>query len=518
MAYIAPNSIIRIYKNIPLDNTYEDTIYFASASAQRSYFNTGIQYTLDDHSYQRVNNNQGQIKVEILADNLYTCNYMAFQNTNFGNKWFYAFITNVEYINNATSLVTFEIDDMQTYMFDYELLQCFVEREHSATDEAGDNIVEENLDIGDYQYSDIKHSGLFDDWGVLVQSNYNFEGQQSYDGMFSQVGDMIIGTDVFLCTEYDGHDIPSQLQEWITTVTNAYGEDGSNILSISMFPTELYDTIDTPQHFIVQKPTKNGTYTPKNKKLLTYPYCYLGLTNGTGEINEYRYEYFNTASCRFQVRGDLTSVSAIASPIGYNTDSGLSYPNHNFATFMNNFPQCNFTIDSFKMWWAQNKVTTATNVGLGIAGYVGGAAAAATGHLVAGKAVMTASKARIASILADYNQREGLKDYMQGVAGSGVMVNTGMQDFCHINIHLQPSYARIIDDYFSLYGYATHRVKVPNRNVRPHWTYTKTIGCKIIGNCPTNVAKHICEIYDKGITFWKNPSEVGNYAVDNTIS
>ena len=32
-----------------------------------------------------------------------------------------------------------------------------------------------------------------------------------------------------------------------------------------------------------------------------------------------------------------------------------------------------------------------------------------------------------------------------------------------------PEFARIIDDYFNMFGYATHRVKTPNRDGRPHW-------------------------------------------------
>ena len=30
--------------------------------------------------------------------------------------------------------------------------------------------------------------------------------------------------------------------------------------------------------------------------------------------------------------------------------------------------------------------------------------------------------------------------------------------------------------------------------------------------------RKICSIYDSGITFWKNPSEVGNYSLDNSLA
>lgn len=75
--------------------------------------------------------------------------------------------------------------------------------------------------------------------------------------------------------------------------------------------------------------------------------------------------------------------------------------------------------------------------------------------------------------------------------------------------------AKTIDDYFNMYGYATHKVKIPNTNVRPHWTFTKTIGCKIVGSLPSDDQRKICEIFDNGVTFWRNPSEVGQYYLDN---
>lgn len=83
--------------------------------------------------------------------------------------------------------------------------------------------------------------------------------------------------------------------------------------------------------------------------------------------------------------------------------------------------------------------------------------------------------------------------------------------------HIREEYARIIDDYFTVYGYATNRVKVPNISVRPHWTYTKTIGSNVVSKtCSNNDVTLINTIFDNGITFWKNASEIGNYSFDNS--
>lgn len=82
--------------------------------------------------------------------------------------------------------------------------------------------------------------------------------------------------------------------------------------------------------------------------------------------------------------------------------------------------------------------------------------------------------------------------------------------------HIQRQFAEIIDNYFTMFGYATKRVKTPNINSRPHWNYVKTLYCYINGNLPEGAESDIRNCFNKGITFWKNPSEIGNYSLDNS--
>ena len=94
--YIEPNSKIILCNNVPLDNTYQHTIYFANANAQTNYFLSKAKATLQEQTYQRVI--KGKMRVQRTADSIYDCNYLMFQNTTYGSKWFYAFITGIEYI------------------------------------------------------------------------------------------------------------------------------------------------------------------------------------------------------------------------------------------------------------------------------------------------------------------------------------------------------------------------------------------------------------------------------------
>ena len=177
--YIEPNSNIKIYHNVPLDDTYKHTLYFSSLAAQNAYFHANqniIKYNLTTQSYQRVV--KGSMRIAVKADNLYDCNYLSFQNASFGTKWFYAFITSVEYVNNETSEITFEIDVMQTYLFDITLKSSFIERQHSVTDRPGDNLVEENLAIGEYQLDLDISSGVFGN--VKINEDGTFDGFVPY--------------------------------------------------------------------------------------------------------------------------------------------------------------------------------------------------------------------------------------------------------------------------------------------------------------------------------------------------
>ena len=136
--YVLPNTNIKLLKECPLDNTYTNTLWFADKEKQTNYFLGLVKKHFYRCSYQRQSKS---IRLEVRYDDIYECNYLMYQNTGHGNKWFYAFITKIEYVNETTSEVFFEIDVMQTWMFDYTLKESFVEREHSETDNIGDNIV-----------------------------------------------------------------------------------------------------------------------------------------------------------------------------------------------------------------------------------------------------------------------------------------------------------------------------------------------------------------------------------------
>ena len=124
---ILPTNRVRLIKNVPFSLNYQDVVLFDNATDQQNYFNSLPYIEFDNVTYTRHN---GQIKVNANRETLLDYNYMYFQNTNYGTKIFYAFITDVIYINPNTSLIKFIIDEWQTWCFNLTFRPTFIERKH----------------------------------------------------------------------------------------------------------------------------------------------------------------------------------------------------------------------------------------------------------------------------------------------------------------------------------------------------------------------------------------------------
>ena len=82
---------------------------------------------------------------------------------------------------------------------------------------------------------------------------------------------------------------------------------------------------------------------------------------------------------------------------------------------------------------------------------------------------------------------------------------------------IKEEYARIIDSYFSTYGYRVNEVKIPNIHTRSNWNYIKTIDINLTGEIPQEDKQKLKGIFNKGCTFWHNPSTFLDYSQTNSI-
>ena len=74
--------------------------------------------------------------------------------------------------------------------------------------------------------------------------------------------------------------------------------------------------------------------------------------------------------------------------------------------------------------------------------------------------------------------------------------------------------AKTIDDFFTMYGYATHKIKLPNITGRSNWNFVKTVNCSLHGSCVTDDINFLQTMFNRGVTFW-HTDDVGNYGLSN---
>ena len=78
---------------------------------------------------------------------------------------------------------------------------------------------------------------------------------------------------------------------------------------------------------------------------------------------------------------------------------------------------------------------------------------------------------------------------------------------------------RVIDEYFTRFGYKTLRNKIPNFTGRENYNYVKIAEGENIGNgsVPARFMEVINNIFRRGTTIWHNHENLGDYSVSNNI-
>lgn len=513
--YIVPNTNVKILHNVPLDNTYDHTLYFANATAQYNYFAGQVKKNCVNYTYQRAN--KGVMRIEGKADNYYDCNYLMFQNTSFGTKWFYAFINNVEYVNNETTDVFYEIDVMQTWLFDAHVEECFIERQHSLSDAIGDNIIPEPLELGEYVMNDYAPVVNMVDMVVclaIVDTDGHSFGNL-YDGIYGSAQLLV----------YDSTDVTN-----IDAKIDEYAQKPDSIISMYMLPKALiggtvpashvlpYGQGGITTHVVAPAVTKQDTlngYLPKNGKMYTYPYNFYHVDNASGSDLSLRYEFFENLRPSLEIGGTVTQpVAVILRPSRYKGVVSEQFENRTLNTEsiqLNNYPMCSWNVDAFQAWIAQNSLPIVYDV----------MRTASWGMMLHPSTTMGTEDncTRTGNLLMDIYRASIQADISKGNFNNGG-VNTSLhtQQFYGGRCSVSYQFAKMIDDFFTMYGYAVKGIGRLNRSGRPHWNYVKTVGCVISGSVPAGDTRKIISIYDRGITFWRNANEVGNYELDNSLS
>ena len=528
MSQLEPSTTIRLFSGIRLNNKYHDTIYFSSLSNQNSFFSNPT-FILTNQSYQRVS--IGKLRINLSYEQVSNCNYLSFQNSAFSDKWIYCFITDISYISNNVCEIIYEIDVLQTYMFDITIPPCFVEREISATDNMYEHLETETIEYGPIVGASIRESNdgtgalahnYFEDYVAMVFLTNEEPGIGNVWNTITpglQLSGVINGFYIYIFDISTAGNI-SHLYSVLENIQKGDGtsEDSNNsIIDIRLFPKDLIFTPASLGYLKsitieIEKPTKiQNSYVPRNKKLLQYPYTYLTLTDGI-LTNDFNFEFFSSNKAYFTLTGvpGATNPSVVCSAGKYKTDAtALSNPLYNMT--IQDFPKLSYLYDTYQDYIKSGGFKK--DLANGIISSGGLIASAFTGN-VAGAVGGTMG---LLNSINNFTVANSAASQAKGSTSADTLYATGKKQFYFITNQITEEYARIIDDYFDRYGYVCRRIKQPNISSRPSWNYTKTNGCNVYGNVPNIYLDKIANIYDAGITYWKNGNLVGNYSQNNRI-
>lgn len=518
MSYIIPDGQIQLFSNIGLTQNYDNCLYFASTSAKDSYFDSlGKLAVFSNCTYSRTQ--RGYVRVDSNISRIYNANYMRFRNSSFENKWFYAFITSVEYIANNTTQINFELDIMTTWMGSFDLGQCWIERQHTTTDEIGQNIVEEDVNVGKY---------VIEDMESLVSAGYYVCVVTASEDGGSNAGGIYSGCKLNTFDTTDGATL------FLKGLIDDNKQD--NVVCIYMLPTRYYNA-DSPSSVYRQTRTYNKPYSslngyvPKNNKLFCYPYKFLRAVASDGDTQEFRYEFFNSLPPYKSTSYSFLEVATV----GSTTQAGLipqkyargdeGYINDQECMItVGSYPLCSWNVDTYRAYLAQVNSNAPLNIAQGavsggVAGATKGIGSGIIGSILGGisGAVMGALP-QVTNLLVSNAVRPEQGTKNKGSQQNDLNVALDTKGFLLEQVCLSENYAQMIDDYFTTFGYAMKNVGKPNMNARPHWTYVKTVDCQVSGALPAEDARSIENIFNNGVRFWKKVDEIGNYSLDNSPS
>lgn len=532
---INPDTYVKL---VHLDVTPEHQLTFNSVTDQKNFFDSLNGLVLDNFTYQRKDN---IIRYPYVYDTVEMYNYCVYCNVDYSDKYYYAYITDLKYINDNMTEIKIETDVFQTWQFDFIYKKSFIERKHVTDDIAGNYTMLEPVATGEYVVNNYEYYSQFDDdYYVLQATEIAPSDTQPTDieGYATNFGSIPMAGYTYMFDNID--DFRRKINDYnsadkMNSIYSAYMipqicVDPSRFSSVV---PHLYLGQTAPMNYTysVSKPTSLDTYVPKNKKLLTYPYCYLLMSNNNGSNNIMQYEKFKSNDCSFYISGIPTTNGSIkCTPQDYSTNHAYVEEEGIVA---GKYPTLNWNLDVYADWLLSNSAslnTQKTYGGLsmfgGLTSFVAGLALLGTGVgggigaglIMGGIATGISGAHQIDNAISTDKDHSMIPNSATGLASGGDINVAGDQaGFFFYRYSIKREFAEMIDNYFSMYGYKVNTMEVPNLHTRTNWNYLKVLDPNVESD---NVPEKDMLLYKKmltnGITFWHDPEAFRDYSQSNT--
>lgn len=544
------NSEIILCSNIPIDKNYDNVLDISKANLV-NYLRNNSEYVGDDYSI--IPRYKNKLIVACPYGTAIKCNYMAFQNPDYDNEYVFAFVNNVEYVNDESSQINYTLDVWHTHHDKFSYNKVFVEREHVDDDTIGKHTIPEGLETGDFVINDagevLTQDSMYltntyiglnklptglpgniygGDYGGVYGGITYFMFDNEYDvGYFIKVMDMLgIGdwiTTLFVLPKAMYNPDPEDIETWNITWN---GVTPIPVQGYSVPHNTLPQTLGSAT--ITRNSTLNG-YTPKNNKLFTGDYNYLYITNNAGTDVKYNYEDFLNGEADFTCKGTFTIGGSIRLyPQKYKLfdcsyRQGVTYTGveeYNYGISCAKYPTCSWSNDAYTNWLTQNATqlkvseiqselqlftsfehmttmdygSTVGGIGSGIGGILGN--------------------------MLQKKMHSFTPNQSKGSVNSGdITLTTGAIGFFYQKMSIRYEYAQSIDMFFSRFGYQVNEIKQPTLHNRTKFDFIKVGGTDnlVSGKIPSNDLDEINAICRRGVTIFHDLTSFGDYLVNNPI-
>lgn len=547
------NGEIILCKGIKMDKEYENVLSYSESDLVTLCRTNAVATT---NKYSILDPSVKEIDVALPYATCIPCNYIAFINPYYGNKWYFGFVEDIEYINNNTTRVKYKLDVFSTWYSIMNIGQAFIEREHVSSDTIGEHTFPEGLETGEFiinECDEFTRMDLVNTYiGVSrVQNGLPGSGSTGYygrtmNGIYSGLTYFMFNDNIEAGKFIKGYDrtghgdniatvfvLPKALYDPTTLDTLTIRYDGDDTSAIVEQPQGKLVPDTTIPTEIIRKTiyintTLNG-YTPKNNKLFTGEFNYLYITNNGGTDVKYNYEDF-VSDPHFKIDGVITVGGSIRlMPTNYkkydslNPNTRYSWSEYNYGLTCAKYPTCSWSNDAYTNWLVQNATNfLVEDIKFGYSQF--------KDLPNEDNPSITASimnRDYIGNAVGHYLDRMALKksySYMpvqaKGSINAGdITLSEGAIGFWYYKMSVDYENARRIDNFFNRFGYRINEIKTPNILSRTKFNYIK-VGAYdelVHGDIPARDLEEINNIFRKGVTIFHDYSTFGDYTQTNTI-
>lgn len=504
-----PISNLILCRDTGLTAGYKDCLTFQSEDARYQWFLNHRQYQLANLTPIRNN----VVRVPYAADDLVRCDYLLYQNPNLNNKWFYCFITKIEWINVHMSEITFDIDVITTYQFDARYNPSFIERMHVriADDTLGNYTQPEPFSTSNKLYL------------CKTDSDTNtYKYILYYIPADGKINVPIVDDIRNMCNITTAPATAAGFKKLVDNYIQPLIEVGlqDNIIALCLLPKWVVDEEGEKLNSGAMYIQYNGSlrwfqsldgYVPVNQKLLTYPYNSLVVGTANGMQCEYQIEKFNSSTTfEFKIYTHRTPdcvLYGVMNNYASQLYNDQRLPNMADINVCSGFPQL-LTCGIQSLAYTQNVTANALNTVVSVLGMAQNAMSFNPIGMVSSAA------STVNNALSTYAAIEKPPYAITGslpTSSASATVFGGRFMFIQHCITYQD--ARVYDKYLTRWGYSINSTEPLNFRKRYIFDYIKTRDANISGAIPQEHLQEMRQAFDQGITFWhtENGQIVGSW-------